>query len=152
MPQHHNCGRDFDCIVVLSFSPAYVPSLAVNLIPSSISTKPATRLSMLTMINTTASWFACNKMSELCKEIHCLPLPREGYYYKGDGVVNLLSLVFVSKKHRVYMDTNINNAFYVYNKNGTYIHSGLCKNISLYSLDIGTNRLELSLSHTTIRK
>ena len=46
------------------------------------------------------------------------------------------------------MDTGIDNAFYVFNSDGTYVRFGLCKHTNLYTLDIGMTKPELSLSHT----
>ena len=101
-------------------------------------------------VKTTASRFAYSKVGELCKELHCLPLTRIGYYYRSDGVENLLSLASVLKTHRVYTDTDVDNVLYVYNRDGTYVRFGLCKGKKLYILDIGITKPELSLSHTMV--
>ena len=67
-------------------------------------------------------------------------------------MANLVSLAAVSKTHRVYMDAGIDNAFHVFNSDGTYVRFGLCKHTNLYTLDIGTTKPELSLSHTTVEE
>ena len=55
-------------------------------------------------------------------------------------MANLVSLAAVSKTHGVYIETGIDNAFYIYNSDGIYIHFGLCKNTNLCTLDIGTTK------------
>jgi hypothetical protein len=50
-----------------------------------------------------------------------LPLPQDNLHLHKDGVANLLSLALLSESHRVFLDTRIDNAFYVYKDNGEYI-------------------------------
>ena len=80
-------------------------------------------------VDTTASTFTCTKVGELCKALNYLLLPKKGYYYRNGGVPNLLPLESVSKTHLVYMDTEVDNAFYVYNMDVSYIsvRFGLCE-------------------------
>ena len=51
-------------------------------------------------------------------------------------MANLLSLAFISKTNCVYMDTAIDNAFYVFDEEGKYICFHLCQITNLYRLDI----------------
>lgn len=62
--------------------------------------------------------------------------------------VNILSLASVTKSHRVWINTDIDNTLYVFNKDGSYIQFGLYKTTNLYLLDINVSQPELSLSHT----
>jgi hypothetical protein len=64
-----------------------------------------------------------------------LPLPTKDYFFHPTGVANLLSLARVSKEHRVVLDTAIENAFYVYADDGSYIKFELNKN-NLYCLHV----------------
>jgi hypothetical protein len=48
-----------------------------------------------------------------------LPLPSDEYYYYLKGVANILSLAMIAEEKRVVMDTAIDNAFYVFNEDGT---------------------------------
>jgi hypothetical protein len=66
------------------------------------------------------SW-SNNQVGQLCDELKVLPLPQDDLHLHKDGVANLLSLALLSESHRIYLDTRIDNAFYVYKDNGEYI-------------------------------
>ena len=66
------------------------------------------------------SW-SNNQVGQLCDELKVLPLPQDDLHLHTDGVANLLSLALLSESHRVFLDTRIDNAFYVYKDNGEYI-------------------------------
>lgn len=51
-------------------------------------------------------------------------------------MATILSLALISKTNYVYMDTAINNAFYVFDKEGKYLCFYLCQTTNLYQLDI----------------
>jgi hypothetical protein len=76
-----------------------------------------------------------NQVGEICDELRNLPLPTKDYFFHPTGVANLLSLARVSKEHRVVLDTAIENAFYVYADDGSYIKFELNKN-NLYCLHV----------------
>ena len=79
--------------------------------------------------------FRATKTGQLCDSLQHLPLPKEGIYYQEHGVANLLSLAMVAANNRVVMDTAIDNAFYVYNDDGSYIRFA-CQSNGLYSLEV----------------
>jgi hypothetical protein len=66
------------------------------------------------------SW-SNNQIGELCDDLKLLPLPQDELHLHKDGVANLLSLAELSKSHSIFLDTSIDNAFYVYKDNGEYI-------------------------------
>jgi hypothetical protein len=74
-----------------------------------------------------------NQVGGMCDDLRNLPLPHIGYFFHPTGVANLLSLARVSKDHRVVLDTAIENAFYVYADDGSYIKFELNAN-KLYCL------------------
>jgi hypothetical protein len=76
-----------------------------------------------------------NQVGDICDELRNLPLPHTGYFFHPTGVANLLSLARVSKDHRVVLDTAIENAFYVYADDGSYIKFELNAN-KLYCLHV----------------
>ena len=79
--------------------------------------------------------FNATKTGSLCESLKHLPLPKDGYYFHADGVANLLSLSMVAENNRVVMDTAIDNAFYVYNEDGSYIRFA-CQPNGLYCLHV----------------
>jgi hypothetical protein len=72
-------------------------------------------------VRTTDSKFRVNNIDHLCDDLDLLPLPSDGYFYYLKGVANILSLAMIAEEKRVVMDTAIDNAFYVFNEDGTYI-------------------------------
>ena len=56
----------------------------------------------------------CYQKGSLNRELGDLPLPKDDYYYSPNSMANILLLALVSKTNHVYMDTAINNAFYVF--------------------------------------
>ena len=101
-------------------------------------------------INTTTYTFLYKQVGKLCKELQYLLLPTDGYYFRLDKVINLLSLVGVSKDYCVCINTDIVNIFYVFNKEGTYAQFVLCKIINQYILYVFMTQPRLSLSHTIV--
>jgi hypothetical protein len=80
-----------------------------------------------------------------------LPLPSDGYYYCPKGVANILSLAMIAEEKRVVMDTAIDNAFYVFNEDGTYIRFSRTSN-GMYGIDINTDEDEhVVMSHQTVK-
>ena len=73
-------------------------------------------------INTTGSRTKCTQRGSLCEELKPLPLPDSGYLYHPNGIGNIISLSLLSDSHRITMDTDVENAFYVHNKHdGSYM-------------------------------
>ena len=80
------------------------------------------------------SWFN-NQVGDLCDDLKALPLPQDELHLHEDGVANLVSLALLSKSHRIFLDSRIDNAFYVYKDNGEYIRFKLESN-GLYCLHV----------------
>ena len=78
----------------------------------------------------------CYQKGSLSSKLGNLLLPKDNYYYDPDSMANLLLLALISKTNRVYMDTAINNAFYVFDEEGKYLCFHLCQITNLYRLDI----------------
>ena len=78
----------------------------------------------------------CYKKGSLNRELGDLPLPKDDYYYLPNSMANILSLAMISKTNHVYMDTAIDNAFYVFDGEGKYLRFHLCHSTNLYQLDI----------------
>ena len=78
----------------------------------------------------------CSLKGSLSSKLGNLPLPKDDYYYDPDAMANLLLLALISKTNRVYMDTAIDNAFYVFDEEGKYLRFHLCQKTNLYQLDI----------------
>ena len=74
-------------------------------------------------------------IGELCDNLNHLPLSQRLMYIAKDGIGNLHSLGHLAKHYRITLDTNIENAFYVYKEDGSYIKFE-CRNNGLYCLDI----------------
>ena len=55
-------------------------------------------------------------------------MPKDGYYYNENVVANLLSLGKIVNEFRVVMDTDVNDAIYVYGKDGKYLQFGKTTN------------------------
>ena len=51
-------------------------------------------------------------------------------------MANILSLAILSKTHCIYIDMNLDNAFYVFDEKGRYLHFYNCPITNLYGLDI----------------
>ena len=80
------------------------------------------------------SW-SHHRVGELCDDLKDLPLPQGRMYLVKNGVANLLSLSMLAKDYRVYMDTSIMNAFYIFKDDGTYVKFE-CKKNGLYCLEV----------------
>ena len=63
------------------------------------------------------------------------PLPMDEYYFHNNTVTNLASLGIISKEFRTLFDSGIDNAFCVFNDDGTYIVFNKTKN-NLYCLSV----------------
>ena len=62
--------------------------------------------------------FKSDQLGSLTKALEHLPLPKDGYYFYLEMVTNL---ALISDEYRVAMDTEIDNAIYVFNDYRTYI-------------------------------
>lgn len=65
--------------------------------------------------------FHATQSGSLTKPIHHLPLPKDKYHFHPKAVTNLVSMAIVSDHHCIVMDTDVDNAIYVFNSDGTYI-------------------------------
>merc|ERR1711949_10905 len=74
----------------------------------------------------------CYKKGSLNRELGDLPLPKDDYYYSPNSMANILSLAMISKTNLVYMDTAIDNDFYVFDGEGKYLRFHLCRTTNLY--------------------
>ena len=75
------------------------------------------------------------QMGNLKSILRHLPLPAENYYYHENAVANLLSLGRVCKQFRALFDSDIHDAFYIFNDDGSYVVFTKTKN-NLYSLSL----------------
>ena len=78
------------------------------------------------------------QMDKLTSILKHLQLPADNYYYHEDAVANLISLGQVCKEFRVLFDSGVNNAFYIFNDDDTYVVFTKTRN-NLYSLSIFDN-------------
>jgi hypothetical protein len=102
-------------------------------------------------VRTTDSKFRVNNIGRLCNDLNLLPLPSDGYYYYPKGVANILSLAMIAEEKRVVMDTAIDNAFYVFNEDGTYIRFSRTSN-GTYCIDINTDEDDhVVMAHQTVK-
>jgi hypothetical protein len=102
-------------------------------------------------VRTTDSKLRVNNIGRLCNDLNILPLPSKGYYYYPKGVANILSLAMIAETKRVVMDTAIDNAFYVFNEDGTYIRFSRTPN-GMYCIDINTDEDEhVMMAHQTVK-
>jgi hypothetical protein len=100
---------------------------------------------------TTDSKFRVNNIGRLCDDLNLLPLPSDGYYYYPKGVANILSLAMIAEEKRVVMDTAIDNAYYVFNEDGTYIRFSRTSN-GMYCIDINTEEDDhVVMAHQTVK-
>lgn len=53
--------------------------------------------------------FQATQTGSLTKALHHVPLPKDGYYFHPDAVVNLVLMTVVSNHHFIVMDTDVNN-------------------------------------------
>ena len=67
-------------------------------------------------------------------------LPTGVYYYSKTDMTNILSLGIVLGKFWLFLDSAINNTFYIFNNHGKYIHFHKCKLHKLYRLDIKSSK------------
>jgi hypothetical protein len=101
-------------------------------------------------VRTTDSKFKVDQIGRLCTDLNSLPLPTDGYYFYPKGVANILSLAMITETKRVVMDTAIDNAFYVFNEDSTYIRFERTSN-GMYCIDINTNEHDqVVMAHQTV--
>ena len=101
-------------------------------------------------VRTTDSKFKVDQIGRLCADLDMLPLPSNGYYFYPNGVANILSLAMIAETKRVVMDTAIDNAFYVFNEDGTYIRFARTTN-GMYCIDIKYEDDHMVLAHQTVK-
>ena len=102
-------------------------------------------------VRTSDSTFHVEEVGIPNKAIQHLPLSTtDDYYYYPNGVTNILSLALLAKNKRVYMDTAVENAFYVYNEDGSYIRFVPASN-GMYCLDVGPNNEPCVMAVQTVK-
>ena len=72
----------------------------------------------------------------LTRALNKLSLPGGPYYLTDNNDVNKVSLALLSKEYWVVYDLAIDNAFNVFNEDGSYIRFRRCPKTLVYSLDI----------------
>ena len=75
-------------------------------------------------------------VGDLADELKNLPLPEGEILYTKDGIGNLVSMGRMSKHCRIFMDTSIDNAFYVFNQDNSYVRYAYDEELGLYTMTI----------------
>jgi hypothetical protein len=102
-------------------------------------------------VRTTDSKFRLSNIGCLCVDLDTLPLPSNGYYFYPKGVANILSLALIAKTKRVFMDSAIGNAIYVFNEDGSYVRFSKTPN-NMYCIDITTDDDDhVVMAHQTVK-
>ena len=83
-----------------------------------------------------AGLFHCDILGRLTFNPGDLQLPDSHYYYSPDSMINIISLAILLKRHQIYMDTNLDNTFYLFDEKGRYLHFYNCPITNLYRLNI----------------
>ena len=92
-------------------------------------------------------------MGQLYKALKPLPLPDSGYLYQPNGIGNIISLSLLSDSHRIIMDTNVENAFYVHNRyDGSYMKYKQCAKTNLYTYVIEEGKENEVLIQSTVEE
>ena len=76
-----------------------------------------------------------------------LPLNKKNHFYCLDGVTNLMLISILIDEFDVIMDSRVDNAFYVFDKDKNYMRYGRCPS-RLYCVDITEQTGPLSLLST----
>ena len=63
----------------------------------------------------------CNQIERLCDALKHLTLPIIGYYFQSDDIANLIGLSLLSDMNWIVMDTDVDNVFYLFDEDKTYI-------------------------------
>jgi len=90
-------------------------------------------------------------MGSLSKALEHLPLPKDGYLFDEGIVANLLSLGKIAKEFRVVMDTDIDDAIYVYGKDGKYLRFGKTAK-GLYCMELHDEEEKETCLFATIKR
>jgi hypothetical protein len=102
-------------------------------------------------VRTTDSTFRVSNIGSLCDDLNTLPLPSDGYYFYPKGVANILSLALLAETKRVFMDSAIDNAIYVFNEDGSYVRFAKTPN-GMYCIDITTDDDDhIVMAHQTVK-
>ena len=75
-------------------------------------------------------------VGQLTSDLDGIPLLKGPYYLTKSNASNLLSLSQLSERFRVFMDTSIDDAFYIFDSNNNYLRFGKCNSSRLYRLDL----------------
>jgi hypothetical protein len=103
-------------------------------------------------VRTTDSKFQLNNIGQLYADLNTLPLPFEGYYFYPKIVANILSLAMIAETKRVFMDSAIDNAIYIFNEDGSYIQFAKTPN-GMYCIDVATDdNNHIVMAHQTVKE
>lgn len=75
-------------------------------------------------------------MGSLNKVFEYLPLPKDGYYHDQKAVANLISMARAADEFTIKMNTEVDDAIYVFDEQGKYLRFGRTKN-NLCAASIG---------------
>ena len=104
-------------------------------------------------INATGSCSKCKLTGRLCVALKPLPLPDSAYIYHPNGIDNIISLFLLSDLHRITMDTDMENAFYVHKwRDGSYMKYKQCPTINLYMYVIEEGKENNALMHSIVEE
>jgi len=102
-------------------------------------------------IDTIGSRFLCKKMGRLCDALKPLPLPTSEYFYQPNDIGNIISLSLLSDSHRITLDTDVENAFFVHNRDdGSFMKYKRCAKSNLYTCVIEEGKEHEVLLHSTV--
>ena len=86
----------------------------------------------------------------MTKALEHLSLPKDGYHFYPEEVVNLLLIALIIDEYRVAMDTEIDNAIYVFNNDGPYIKFS-CTKRNVYCIYIGRDNEKQQYFFITVK-
>ena len=92
-----------------------------------------------------------NSTGCLLTNLSHLPLPKDGHIVFPNGVANLISLAVLAKEFQVLYDSSVDDAFYVFHDNGTYIKFTKQKN-GLYIYFVPTQDAKNPVEHNALVK
>ncbi len=75
-------------------------------------------------------------VGQLTSDLNGIPFLKGPYYLTKSNASNLLSLSQLSKRLCVFMDTNMDDAFYIFDSNNNYLRFDKCSSSRLYRLDL----------------
>lgn len=83
--------------------------------------------------------YTSEEIGSLKRVFKHLPLPKDSYYYNKNMIANVLSLGRIRNECGVVMDTDIDDAIYVFGEDGKYLQFDKT-NINLYCYELKTDK------------